>query len=405
MTQRTYGCRGGASSAAWTIFRSAVRLMTMRLEVSSVRSVKIDWQKLDYVVAAGTTVGLGLEAWTNPAAADHHQILVPLICLPATLGVAIRRRSPALAALAAIVSSNVGQTFWSNQLTGDAVAWMCDMYALAVWTRWRTFSVLMAVYILGDIALWPLGGGSVSNAGFFILVSSIVIVLVRLGIQSRDRRADLAEREREVAAREAVVEERARIARELHDAIAHNVSMMVVQAGAERRVLDESQESTRDVLETVEQIGRNALTEMRRLVGMLRTDDDDPLAPQPGLRDLPRLVGQVRDAGLPVELQVEGEPRELPLGLELSAYRIVQEALTNALKHAGDARATVRVHYTDDSLELEVVDDGVGAAAAVASGGHGLVGMRERVALYGGRFEAGRRPAGGFTVRVLLPIG
>ncbi|HEY8408987.1 MAG TPA: sensor histidine kinase [Gaiellaceae bacterium] len=366
--------------------------------------MKIDWQKVDYVVAAGTTVALGLEAWTNPAAADHRQVLVPLLCLPATLAVAIRRRSPALAALAAIVTSNVGQTFWPNQLTGGAVAWMCDMYALAVWTRWRTFVALMAVYLLGDIALWPFGGGG-SNAGFFLLISSIVVVLVRLGIQSRDRRADLADREREVAAREAVVEERARIARELHDAIAHNVSMMVVQAGAERRVLDASQTSTRDVLETLEEIGRNALTEMRRLVGMLRTDDEDPLAPQPGLGDLPTLVGQVCEAGLPVDFRVEGEPRTLPVGLELSAYRIVQEALTNALKHAGDARASVRVRYADDSLELEVVDDGAGALVELGSGGHGLVGMRERVALYGGRFEAGRRPAGGFTVRVLLPIG
>jgi signal transduction histidine kinase len=367
--------------------------------------VKIDWQKLDYVVAAGTTGGLALEAWTNAGAANHHQVLVPLVCLPTTLAVAIRRRNPAIAALAAIVTSNVGQTFWPSQLTGDAVAWMCDLYALAVWTRWRTFAVLMAVYVLGDIALWPFGGGSAGGAGFFLLISSIVIVLVRLGIQSRDRRADLAEREREVAAREAVVEERARIARELHDAIAHNVSMMVVQAGAERRVLDEDQESTRDVLETVEEIGRNALTEMRRLVGMLRTDDDDPLAPQPGLDDLPTLVGQVREAGLPVELAIEGPRRALPVGLELSAYRIVQEALTNALKHAGEARATVRVRYGEDSLELEVVDDGAGAHGAAVGGGHGLVGMRERVALYGGRFEAGRRPSGGFTVRVLLPIG
>ena len=404
MTVRPYDGGFRASSAGRPILRSAERPTTMRRGVSSVRSVKIDWQKVDYVVAAGTTVGLALEAWTNPAVADHHQVLVPLLSLPVTLAVAIRRRRPAVAASLAIVSTNVVQSFWSSQLTGPAVAWMCCMYGLAVWTRGGTFIALMALYILGDIALWPFGGGG-SKAGFFLLVSSIVIVLVRLGIRSRDRRADLAEREREVAAREAVVEERARIARELHDAIAHNVSMMVVQAGAERRVLDESQESTRDVLETVEEIGRNALTEMRRLVGMLRTDDEDPLAPQPGLGDLPTLVGQVREAGLPVELRVEGEPRALPVGLELSAYRIVQEALTNALKHAGEARAGVVVRYRDDSLELEVVDDGAGAHAEIASGGHGLVGMRERVALYGGRFEAGRRPAGGFTVRVLLPIG
>jgi len=142
---------------------------------------------------------------------------------------------------------------------------------------------------------------------------------------------------------------------------------------------------------------------MRRLVGMLRSEADDPLAPQPGLDDLPTLVTQVREAGLPVDLRIEGEQRELSAGVELSAYRIVQEALTNALKHAGDARAEVRVRYGPDSLELEIADDGVGAARA-SSGGHGLVGMRERAALYGGRLDAGRRASGGFAVRVVLPI-
>jgi signal transduction histidine kinase len=227
---------------------------------------------------------------------------------------------------------------------------------------------------------------------------------VRRVIGDRERRARMAERERDLVAREAVVEERARIARELHDVIAHNVSMMVVQAGAERRVLEEDEGSTHEVLATVEQIGRDALTEMRRLVGMLRNDTADPLAPQPGIDDLAVLVTQVHEAGLPVELSVEGEPRKLPAGIELSAYRIVQEALTNALKHAGDAHATVRVRYGVDSLELEIADDGAGQAAATVEGGHGLVGMRERVALYGGRFDAGRRPSGGFAVRVLLPI-
>jgi len=228
------------------------------------------------------------------------------------------------------------------------------------------------------------------------------MILVRWVLGDRERRVELAERERDVAAREAVVEERARIARELHDAIAHNVSMMVVQAGAERRVVDDG--TTREVLGTIEQIGRDALTEMRRLVGMLRADTGDPLAPQPGLDDLPLLATQVGEAGLPVDLSVEGERRDLPVGIELSAYRIVQEALTNALKHAGDARAAVRVRYGPDSLELEIVDDGPGGVSRVASGGHGLVGMRERVALYGGLFDAGRHPGGGFAVRVLLPV-
>jgi signal transduction histidine kinase len=238
----------------------------------------------------------------------------------------------------------------------------------------------------------------------FAVITLVVMLLVRRVLGDRERQVQLAKRERDVAAREAVVEERARIARELHDAIAHNVSMMVVQAGAERKVLEPEGGSTREVLETIEKIGRGALTEMRRLVGMLRSDAADPLAPQPGLDDLPTLVGQVREAGLPVELQVEGEKRGLPVGIELSAYRIVQEALTNALKHAGDARATVHVRYGADSLELEIVDDGAGAPALVASGGHGLAGMEERVALFGGRLDAGRRPSGGFAVRVLLPI-
>jgi signal transduction histidine kinase len=245
---------------------------------------------------------------------------------------------------------------------------------------------------------------SLPNALQFGVITLVVMVLVHRVVGDRERRAQLAERERDLAAREAVVEERARIARELHDAIAHNVSMMVVQAGAERRVLDGKSGTTHEVLETIERIGRGALTEMRRLVGMLRSDAGDPLAPQPGLEDLPLLVTQVSEAGLPVELQIEGERRELPVGIELSAYRIVQEALTNALKHAGQAQASVRVRYGVDSLELEIVDDGAGAPAPVANGGHGLVGMRERVALYGGRLDAGRRPSGGFAVRVLLPI-
>src|SRR5437588_4438050 len=148
--------------------------------------------------------------------------------------------------------------------------------------------------------------------------------------------------------------------------------MIVVQAGAERRVLDAANASTREVLQTIEQIGRSALTEMRRLVGMLRSDRDEPLAPQPGVDDVPRLVTQEREAGLPVELHVEGERRELPVGIDLSAYRIVQEALTNALKHAGEAQASVSIRFGPDSLELEIVDDGAGGPAAAEGAGHGL---------------------------------
>jgi signal transduction histidine kinase len=261
------------------------------------------------------------------------------------------------------------------------------------------------VYVAVTNALVVVGPhASVHGTGPFTIVTFVVMLIVRRVVGDKERRAQLAERERDVAAREAVVEERARIARELHDVIAHNVSMMVVQAGAERRTLPEQDGSTRQVLETIEGIGRGALTEMRRLVGMLRADREDPLAPQPSLADLPTLVTQVSEAGLPAELELEGEARPLPAGIELSAYRIVQEALTNALKHAGEASATVRVRYAQDSLELEIADDGGGATEPATSGGHGLVGMRERVALYGGRFEAARGATGGFAVRVALPI-
>ena len=211
------------------------------------------------------------------------------------------------------------------------------------------------------------------------------------------------EHEREENARLAVAEERARIARELHDVVAHNLSIIVVQAGAERRALGTEHPQTTEVLETIEDTGRAAMAEMRRLLGMLRRSDDElALAPQPSLRHLDDLVEQVREAGMPVDLRIEGTPRPLAPGIDLSAYRIVQEALTNALKHAGPARARVTVRYGASELDIEIADDGTNAAAV--SGGHGLIGMRERVAAHGGELQAGPDPAGGYAVRARLPL-
>lgn len=360
---------------------------------------KIATERFDVVLSAGLTAGLELETWFTGNTGPH-RVATAAAGPAVTLAVAIRRRHPTAAGAVAALTADVLQSRWSSQSLAFAIAWMCNIYAATVWTAQRRFVALAALYVVFGALAVILGSGR-SQATFFLIVSFVVIALVRNVIGEKERRARVAERERDVAAREAIVNERARIARELHDAIAHNVSVMVVQAGAERRTLDAG--PTREVLETVEKTGRSALTEMRRLVGMLRTDEADPLMPQPGLGDLPKLIAQVTDAGLPVELTTEGDPRALPAGLDLSAYRIVQEALTNALKHAGDARAAVHVRYGEESLELEVVDDGVGAESRVESGGHGLVGMRERVALYGGRFDAGRRADGGFVVRVLLP--
>ena len=375
----------------------------MRTRLSSLPRFPPDPVMLDRALAALLTLGAQLEIWLSSEVTQHRlefALVAPLITAP----IAVRRRYPTLVGTAVPVLGALQYAFGRDpQIVSGPVAIFCALYALAVWTPPRRFAVGLALVVAVDLAASVAPKGNLHSAVPFTVVTVLVMLIVRRVLGDRERRAQIAERERDVAAREAVVEERARIARELHDAIAHNVSMMVVQAGAERRVLDGTSGSTKEVLVTIERIGRGALTEMRRLLGMLRSDMDDPLTPQPGLADLPTLVGQLREAGLPVELCIEGDRRELPLGIELSAYRIVQEALTNALKHAGRARTSVHVQYGDDSLELEIIDDGAGAPSTRSGSGHGLVGMRERVALYGGRFDADRNPGGGFVVRAKLP--
>ena len=263
-------------------------------------------------------------------------------------------------------------------------------------------------------ALAQLGpDGSVSNGVQFTLVPLVAMLIARRAVRDRQlraealaARAELLEREQELRAGEAVAEERARIARELHDLVAHNVSVMVVQAGAERHALGEDQESTRATLASIEQAGRQALAEARRLLGMLRRKGDhEELEPQPSVDQLDLLIEQVERAGLPVKLDVEGERVPLPAGVDLCAYRIVQEGLTNALKHAGPARAEVHLRYAPRALDVEVRDDGRGAPQVNGDGaGQGLIGMRERVALYGGALETGPIEGGGFEIRAHLPL-
>src|SRR4051812_7572278 len=222
--------------------------------------------------------------------------------------------------------------------------------------------------------------------------------------RAAEQRALHAEREREAAARLAVAEERARIARELHDVVAHAMSVMVLQVGAVRLRLPPARADDAEALQGVERTGRSALTEMRRLLGALRRDDEEAeLAPQPGLGALDGLLDQVRAAGLPVRLEVRGEPVALPEALDLSAYRIVQEGLTNALKHAGAEQADVLVGYEPGELRLEVRDDGRGADGGDGLG-HGLAGIGERVKIYGGEMTAGRANGGGFVLRTRLPL-
>jgi signal transduction histidine kinase len=252
-----------------------------------------------------------------------------------------------------------------------------------------------------------------SGVGNFVVASIIFAIVwtIAFGVGRKSVEADearerafRAEREREERARSAVAEERARIARELHDVVGHSVSVMTVQASGVRRLLRPDQDREREALLVVERTGREALAEMRRMVGVLRRPEEAPaLAPQPSLDHLNRLVDQAREAGLPVELRIEGEAIQLPAGVDLTAYRLVQEGLTNVVKHAQATRAEVLVNYGDGYLEVTVRDDGQGVGNG-DGGGHGLVGMRERVSVYGGDLDAGPQPGGGYRLRAKLPL-
>ncbi len=324
-----------------------------------------------------------------------------------TLPLAWRRRAPL--PVAAVV---MGALVFESLAVGSAptqdpplVGWLIAIYSVAAHCDRAAALVGLALSLVAGL-VW------IGIDDFFlpVVIFGGAWLAGRLVRQREDHALVVAERsaaldrERVANARAAAAEERAQIARELHDILSHSVSVMVVQAGAERMAQGSDRAATGEALEAIERTGRQALIEMRRLLGMLRVGGEPPAhTPQPTLGELDELVAQVREAGLPVELQVEGEPAALPPGVAVSAYRIVQEALTNVLKHAGPARARVVVRYSGRELELEIADDGQGSAA-VGGAGHGLVGMRERVALYGGDFDAGASNGGGFVVRARLPL-
>ena len=334
-----------------------------------------------------------------------------------TLVLLARRRFP-FAAPAAMLVAGAALSFWDARLITFTFAGFLAALAAAFLLgmvedrRQAVVGLLVATVALlvivgndperetGDIYFTPLLFFAVWLCGFGLSH--------RLGrAREAEERAARMERARLEEARAAVAEERARIARELHDVVGHAVSVMTVQASGVRRLLNPEQDREREALMIVEQTGREALAEMRRLVGVLRRPEEAPaLAPQPSLQYLDRLVEQAREAGLPVDVRIEGEAKELPAGVDLTAYRLVQEALTNAIKHAQATSAQVFVRYEDGAVELQVVDDGRGASdGSSESGGHGLVGMRERVTVYGGELEAGPRPEGGFALKARLPTG
>jgi signal transduction histidine kinase len=265
---------------------------------------------------------------------------------------------------------------------------------------------LMSAAILAvGIAVHDLRDPQVTSFGDAVY-DSVVITLVflfGLGMRARQARTAAVERERDTVAELAVEDERRRIARELHDIIAHSLGVLVLQAGAAEQVLERDPERAREVLRSIRTTGQQAIGEMGTLLTLVRGEVEPSRQPQPSLGDLERLVATTREAGLSVELEIQGQPCELPAALELSVFRIVQEGLTNALKHAGAAHARVIVRYAQQGLELEVSDDGAGSANGPGSR-RGLAGIGERVAVFGGRFEAGPRPEGGWAVRAALPL-
>jgi signal transduction histidine kinase len=351
----------------------------------------------------------GDPSWGRPKA------LGVALALLSTVPVAWRARYP-LSAAAIVLAANAAcifaaapnqaafqpfvalvLTFYSagSRAEGRRALWVPPVLAVAA------IPVFVAAVVHGQDAgnaipsfVWLLAAWAVGRS-----VRSWRLKSIALELANRE----LAE-QRELQAQAAVTVERGRIARELHDVVAHNVSMIVVQAGAAARVLDGDQPDVRNALEVIASTGRETVDEMRALLGVVRSDDGPAtLKPQPGLADLEQLVSGVREAGLPVTVRIEGSPRPLPPALDLSAFRIVQEALTNTLKHAGPAQAQVTVRYEDGLVTLEITDTGHGPQGAWGTG-HGLVGMRERAAMFGGQLEAVQADGGGFTVRARLPL-
>ena len=343
-------------------------------------------------------------------------VLAALLLL-VTLPLAVRRRIPAVTLLTAAGALVLGAFLVSHSKglpIGVFLAMLLAFYSVGAHCDDRRSPIVGAVAVLAIAAADLARPGTFSASGTrpSAWLAFAIAWLVGRDLRRRrqrvtdlEDRAERLEREREEKAQLAVAEERGRIARELHDVIAHGVSVIVAQARAGPHLVNEP-ERVASVFRAIESSGRDALVELRRLLGILRSEDEQlAIGPQPGLDSLQSLIEQARASGLPVRLRVEGDPVHLPAGVDLSAYRIVQEALTNVVKHASATSAEVVLCFGARALELDVLDDGLGAAASVNGGGHGLIGMRERVALYGGTIETGPRIGGGYAVHARLPLG
>jgi signal transduction histidine kinase len=345
--------------------------------------------------------------------------VLAVLLVGVTLPLALRRRVPAVTLLIAAASLAIASVLVRDSAGGVPVEVFIAML-IAFYTVGAHCDERRAPYV-GALALAVIAATDLARPGFFngshsarpgAWLAFAIAWLVGRDMRRRrqrvrvlENRAARLEREREEKAQRAVAEERARIARELHDIVAHGVSVIVAQARAGPHLVDDPERTT-GVFRAIETSGRDALVDLRRLLGILRSDDQQlAIGPQPGLDSLNSLLEQVRASGLPVQLRVEGEPVHLSAGVDLSAYRIVQEALTNVVKHAGATSAEVVLRFDPRALELDVLDDGQGDSASANGAGHGLIGMRERAALYGGTIETGPRNGGGYAVHARLPLG
>jgi len=381
------------------------------------------WLRRHPMLVDGGLAAALLFAGVAPTFAKGMFLGIPL-AFGLTVPIVFRRKHPVGAYYTAVAAGGLQVALGVRPAATDA-AILVLLYTLAAYTSRRT-SVWGLAVCLGGSAVGILRWFSLTNhsllqwltAGAALLAGPALLAWV-LGDSMRSRRAYYAsledraarlERERDAQAQIAAAAERARIARELHDVVAHNVSVMVVQADGASYALGADPDRAREALAAISATGRQALAEMRRLLGVLRREEGGPseLAPQPGIGELGELLDQARSAGLPVSFTVEGEPRPVPSGAALAAYRIVQESLTNTRKHAGPvASASVLLRYSPDALVLAISDDGrgdPGGSAVPGSPGHGLTGIRERVAVYGGSVTAGPRPGGGFAVVATLPL-
>ena len=399
-----------------------LRLMDLGRIVAALRRHPLVADAILAVVLAALAAVTGLALVVPRAQAEPPSTPV-IVAWAAVLAapLVLRRRWP-LAVLA--VTTLQFTRYWAVGQVNEIASWVT--LGVAVYSAAAYADRRRARWVCGACLLWLIGSGVLPGlragarpvelaavAMFDALPFLLAWPLGAMMRTLREYRAVLEERnrqldqERESNARRAVLEERVRIARELHDVVAHHVSVMGVQAGVARRLFERDPTEAVRAITLVEVASRQAIAELQQLVGVLRRQDDgDDLAPQPSLQGLPELVEHMRRAGLPVELTIKGQQGPLPAGVELSAYRIIQEALTNTLKHAGPAQAGVTVRYGNGSVELEVVDDGQGPSPArPGAGGKGLVGMQERVRLYGGRLDVGARRGGGFRVHAVLRSG